>query len=179
MNLPKTPRRTTPAFGFSYLERALKDCLRKREFGLADKQNVVDFFGQWEPQPSCVFCGTNKGVSRWDHLVAVMDNGSTVAGNMVLSCASCDDSKGRRPYEEWMRGTAAMSPTTQHVSDVEDRIRWIKRYIAEFGYVRVEEEQGLIESEVRRRAAVRSELAKLEKEVKSLVEDYRKRTGNR
>ena len=72
-----------------------------------------------------------------------------------------------------------MSPTTQHVSDVEDRIRWIKRYIAEFGYVRVEEEQGLIESEVRRRAAVRSELAKLEKEVKSLVEDYRKRTGNR
>ena len=50
---------------------------------------------------------------------------------------------------------------------------------SEFGYVRAEEEHGLIDSEVRRRAAVRSELAKLEKEVKSLVEDYRKRTDNR
>ena len=49
MKLPKVPGRTTPAFGFSYLERSLRDCLRKRQFGTDEKSKVVEFFDQWEP----------------------------------------------------------------------------------------------------------------------------------
>lgn len=100
-----------------------------------------------------------------------------MVGNMVLSCARCDDSKAARPYEEWMRGSAPKSPTTQNVPDVEERIGRIMEYVAAFGYVAVANEQGLIESELRRLKAVRSELATLRTEIESLVRDYRERTG--
>ena len=176
MNLPKTPGRTTPAFGFSYVERALRDCLQRREFRQVDKDSIVDFFEQWEPQPSCVFCGVGE-VKRWDHLVPVMDYGSTVVGNMVLSCAPCDDSKGRVPYAEWIRGPAPKSPTTLRRLDVEERIGRIERYVDDSGYTAVKNEHGMDESERKRLDAVRSELARVRAEVESLIRDFRKRTG--
>ena len=60
MTSPRVPGRTTPAFGFSYIERSLKDCLGKRQFGQAEKNAVVEYFEKWEPQPSCAFCGSTQ-----------------------------------------------------------------------------------------------------------------------
>ena len=177
MTLPKVPGRTTPSFGFSYIERSLKDCLRKRQFGKEEKRQVSGFFARWEPQPSCVFCGSCD-VKRWDHLVPVSQNGATVLGNMVLACAQCDDSKGGRSFDEWMVSDVPKSPLNRGIPTIKQRVERIKSYIKASGYVAEPLAKGLTTSELQRLAQIRIRLDILRKETDSLIADYRSRTGN-
>jgi hypothetical protein len=124
--LPRVPQRTTPGFVFSILDRSIKDCLSRRQFGLVEIKQVIDFFG--EGPPECVFCGS-AAVARWDHLVPITSGGETVLGNMVPSCARCDDSKQHRPYEEWMLSEGPSSLKGRGVTDVEARIERLKEYV--------------------------------------------------
>ena len=179
MNLPKTPGRTTPAFGFSYIERSLKDCLRKRQFRAAERREVSDFFERWEPQPSCVYCGNKDDVRRWDHIVPVIKGGATVLGNMVLACTTCDDSKVQRGFDEWMFSDAPDSPRTRLVPNLSQRRARIMAYIERFGYEPEPEEDILNRVERERLQAIRGRLASLRQEVDSLVSDFRRRTGFR
>ena len=177
MNFPKTPGRTTPAFGFSYVGRSLKDCLRRRQFGAAEKSAVVDFFQRWEAQPSCAYCG-NPNANRWDHIVPVANDGATVLGNMVLACSSCDDSKQHRSFDDWMLSDAPKSPS-RHVANVPERIEHIKAYVRQFDYEPEPIEAGMDKVERERLQAIRGRLASLRQEVDSLVSDFRRRTGFR
>jgi hypothetical protein len=178
MELPRVPGRTTPAFGFSYVERSLKDCLRERRFGADEKQEVVRFFEQWESQPECAYCGSTD-VRRWDHVVPVMSGGAAVLGNMVLACSSCDDSKAQRVFDEWMLGSTLKSPSSRGVSNVSDRIARIRAYAEQHGYESAQVEAGLNRAERERLRSVRDQLALLRQEVESLVNDFRARTGYR
>ncbi len=131
MRLPTIPKRMTPAFGFSILTRAVREGLSARHFGKSAVEAVINFF---EPRPpECVFCGS-ADVRRWDHLIPVGLGGDTVLGNMVLACSRCDDSKGRRPFDEWMRSDAPFSPASGGVPDLERRIARLKAYMVHFGY---------------------------------------------
>ena len=177
MELPRTPGRTTPAFGFSYIERALVDCFVERKFGRNEKEQVIEFFGRWERQPACVFCGTPE-VRRWDHLIPVMDGGATVLGNMVPACAPCDDSKSRQPYKEWMTSNSSKSPIRRGVINVKERIQRIHDYVTHFGYICGPVESQLTADEIRRRTQLLGHLQELRREVDSLVDDYRRRKGD-
>ena len=176
MKLPKVPGRTTPAFGFSYIERSLKDCLRRRQFGNDEKGKVVEFFRQWEPQPTCVYCGKAE-VSRWDHVVPVMKDGATVLGNMVLACSTCDDSKSKRDFDEWMLSGVPKSPLSRGIPQIARRIENIKAYVEKYSYRFEAIESGLSDVELKRVRAVRERLASVRMEVESLVDDFRGRTG--
>jgi len=131
--LPKTPSRATPSFAFSELERSLWEGLLPRAFGLTEQQKAVDRFKRFEPQPACVYCGSREP-RRWDHLIAVMEGGATVLGNMVLACEICDNSKRHIPYEQWMRSSAPKSPSSRGVPDVEPRIEALREYQEASGY---------------------------------------------
>ena len=176
MKLPKIPGRTTPAFGFSYLERSLRDCLRKRQFGTDEKSKVVEFFEQWEPQPACAYCGRAE-VSRWDHIVPVMKDGATVLGNMVLACSTCDDSKSQRKFDEWMLSGVPKSPSSRGIANMSWRIERIQAYVELYSYHSAPVDDGLSEVELERLQGVRKLLASLREEVDSLVQDFRVRTG--
>ena len=178
MNLPGVPRRTTPSYGFSYVERSLKDCLRQRRFGAEEMQKVVRFFEQWEPQPACAYCGS-ADVGRWDHVVPVMSGGATVLGNMVLACSPCDDSRARSPFDEWMLGGAPKSPSSRGISNIPDRLVRIRAYAEQHGYESVQVEEGLNRAELKRLRSVREKLASVRQEVESLINDFRARTGYR
>ncbi len=178
MGLPKTPGRTTAAFGFSYVERTLKDCLGQRLFNKKEKDQVLEFFRQWEPQPSCAFCGSPE-VMRWDDLIPVIKDGETVLGNMVLACARCDNSKGKRLFDEWMSSTLPKSPSSQGTPNVKDRIKHIEAYTTTFGYICKPLNQRLTRTEQERRTDLLRRLNGLREEVNSLIRDYRERTGNR
>ena len=176
MELPKVPGRTTPAVGFSYLERLLRDCLRERQFGVKEKQEVVEYFKRWEPEPCCAFCG-NRDVRRWDHVVPVMRNGATVLGNMVLACQPCDDSKSQREFDAWMLSDAPQSPKSRGVKNLKRRICRIKSYAEQYDYRPQSVERRLNMGERERLRDVRTQLASLRKQVDCLVADFRKRTG--
>jgi len=169
------PARTTPGFAFSMVSRALAECLGRRQFGQAEMQAVLQFFHMREP--GCALCGSRE-VRRWDHLVAINRGGETVVGNIVPSCATCDDSKRDLPYEEWMGHSAEGSPASRGVIDVAERLESIQCYVSHFGYKVHPLEQRLDERELDRLVVLQSRLSELRQEADALIRDYRIRTGH-
>jgi hypothetical protein len=49
----------------------------------------------------CVFCGSDKDLTT-DHLIARHRGGSDAADNLVLSCKSCNSSRGEKGVFEWL-----------------------------------------------------------------------------
>ena len=176
MELPRAPRRTTPAFAFKHAERSLQDGLRQRKFGRDEMLEVAEFFRQWEPQPSCAYCGGDE-VKRWDHVVPVMSGGAMVLGNMVLSCSVCDDSKRRVPLDEWMRSDVPKAPKSRGVPNFEERLDRIEAYVQHFGYQPKAVEDSLTAEELERLKDAGQRIASLRRDVESLVADYQERVG--
>ena len=173
MNLPRAPQRTTPGFAFSMVERALMDCFGKRSFGRTEMSEVLGFFFGNGP-PQCVYCGSSV-VARWDHVVPVSKGGEAVLGNMVLSCASCDDSKRDVPYEEWMVSNVPSSPNSRGIPDVQARIARVEAYVRHFGYAVLPLDERLNKSEMERLVKIRTTLQDSRREIDSLIEEYRAR----
>ncbi len=172
MTLPRVPQRTTPGFAFSMVNRAMYDCLGERIFGKQEIKQVLDFFDK-DP-PECVFCGS-KDVKRWDHLVPIKEGGETVLGNMVPACASCDDSKQAKPFEEWMISDFDNSPKKKGIRDINQRIKRIKAYMRSYGYTPQSLEERLNKQEYRRWKEICSRLAEIRNDVDILINDYKAR----
>ena len=98
MTLPRAPQRITPAFAFSYIERAIHEGLTLRKFGRREMDKAVRFFYR-DRDPECLYRGS-VDVLPWDHVMPVTQGGDTVIGDMVLACAPCDDSKQDTDFEQ-------------------------------------------------------------------------------
>jgi hypothetical protein len=84
----------TTGFGFSFLERSIRESFASRRFGKAYMEQILGELS--DGRVECVYCGSPE-VHRWDHLFPVAAGGDTVVGNMVPACARCDDSKQDLP----------------------------------------------------------------------------------
>lgn len=174
VNLPNVPQRTSPSFAFSTLKRAIFESFGKRQFGHAEIEQVLDFFGNTPPE--CAFCGSTE-VKRWDHLIPVMDGGETVLGNMMLACQVCDDSKGKSSFEEWIWGDAPKSPKSRGVEDITERVQHINKYVNHFGYQPVELDFRLNDEEKSELARIEAQLEVSRQELSGLINSYRERMG--
>jgi hypothetical protein len=176
MNFPNAPRRTTPNFGFSMVNRSLTDGLSRRKFGKAEMREIAKYFFNDGPI-ECVYCG-DSNVRRWDHLVPVTEGGEAVLGNMVPACSRCDDSKGASFFKDWMKGSAPYSPTTRKIDGVRRKMNQIERYAASFDYVATSVESRLTKREAAELRRVRKQLTEVSNEAQALIAGYAKRTGN-
>lgn len=174
VKLPKTPGKTTPAFAFSIVRRAIIEGIADRQFGESEMQEVIAFFGgSW----TCVFCGSEP-FKRWDHLVAISEGGDTVLGNMVPVCARCDDSKGASPYREWALGDAKYSPKAQGVPDIEDRLDEIDKYVAKYDYHPQPPKDRLNSEEFQEFKRLQADCRRLRKDFNTFFVQYRERIGS-
>lgn len=173
MKLPKAPERTTPAFAFSMVERALQECLATRQFGQDEMMRVLAFFGT--DHPECVFCESSE-VKRWDHLIPVSKGGETVLGNMVPACARCDDSKRDLYFEEWMTSNATGSPKSCGVKHINQRVELIKTYVEHFHYTPRSLEERLNKKELGKLKIIRLRLRELRRDIENLIEGHRAET---
>lgn len=96
---------------------------------------------------------------------------------MVLACSTCDDSKSKRDFDEWMLGDAPKSPNSRGIANTSCRVERIKAYVELYRYRSAPVDNGLSEVELERLQAVRKRLSSLRQEVDSLVHDFRVRTG--
>lgn len=81
----------------------------------------------------CAYCGDRS--TEWDHLrPLVLDRRPTgyvtEIANLVPACGKCNQSKGNKPWRDWMRSSARWSPTGRGLEGVEARIETIERYEA-------------------------------------------------
>lgn len=73
----------------------------------------------------CAYCGDRS--SEWDHLRAVVHNRRATGyiseiGNLVPACGKCNQSRGNKPWREWMCSSAARSPKTRGIPDIATRM---------------------------------------------------------
>ena len=171
--LPRSPSRTTTGFAFSVLDRAIRENFADRNFGKQHMNDILKFFGSETPE--CAFCG-NQDVKRWDHLVPVRKGGDTVLGNMVLSCARCDDSKQDLDYKVWMMGSSQYSPSSQGVPDLEERIHKISSYVNRYGYKPCPLDSRLDNLENENLDDLQDKLRSIRADLEMLVRNHRART---
>jgi hypothetical protein len=79
----------------------------------------------------CAYCGDRS--TEWDHLRPLVIKRRPTGyiseiANLVPACGKCNQSKGNKDWETWMRGSAKRSPTGRGVTDVSRRIARLKRY---------------------------------------------------
>jgi len=79
----------------------------------------------------CIYCG--DPATEWDHLRPLV-KGQRATGyiseiaNLVPACGKCNQSKGNKPWREWMMSAALLSPKTRGVANLAERIDLLNRY---------------------------------------------------
>ena len=94
-------------------------------------EEALRILGMDQSSYCCAYCGDTA--SEWDHLRPLVKNKKPTGyiseiHNLIPSCGKCNQSKGNKEWETWMRSSAALSPNTRQISDLENRIQKIKLY---------------------------------------------------
>jgi len=173
MALPRAPQRTTPAFGFSFVERAISEGFARRAFGQSEMAEILRFFYK-DQDPECIYCGSGD-VRRWDHVVPVKNGGDTILGNMVPACARCDDSKQASDFEEWIDGDAPLSPRNRGIDDTASRVWRIQEYVAHHGYKAQGIAERLDETEWGELQEIQNQVTDGRRRLEQLISNYRAR----
>ena len=92
---------------------------------------ALEILGMDEHNVRCAYCG--DPMTEWDHLRPLVSQQKptgfiTEIGNLVPSCGKCNQSKGNKPWREWMLGNAGRSPRARGVADISERVKRLDAY---------------------------------------------------
>jgi hypothetical protein len=79
----------------------------------------------------CAYCGNDA--TEWDHFRPLVV-GQKPTGyiseihNLVPACGKCNQSKGNKPWREWMLSSARLSPMTRGVPDIQTRVARLEAF---------------------------------------------------
>ncbi len=79
----------------------------------------------------CAYCGDKA--TEWDHLRPLVLNRRPTGyiseiANLVPACGKCNQSKGNKPWRDWMRSAARLSPTGRGLAGIPGRIARLEAY---------------------------------------------------
>jgi hypothetical protein len=79
----------------------------------------------------CSYCGDRA--TEWDHLrplvVGKLPTGYiSEIHNLVPACGKCNQSKGNKPWRDWMFSSARLSPNTRGILGLEEKAKRLKSY---------------------------------------------------
>src|SRR5829696_2229457 len=92
---------------------------------------ALGLLGMARGQCVCAYCGDKY--TEWDHFRPVVVEKRptgyiTEIANLVPACGKCNQSKGARPWRDWMLSTTAESPTKRGIPDVGERIARLEAF---------------------------------------------------
>ncbi len=96
-----------------------------------DVEEVLTILGMEPSDVRCVYCGDKA--TEWDHLRPLVVKRRptgfiTEIANLVPACGKCNQSKGNKPWRDWMLSRAKLSPTGRAVPNVADRVARLEAY---------------------------------------------------
>lgn len=96
-----------------------------------DIEEALSTLGMSHDDVRCVYCGDRS--TEWDHLRALVVNRRPTGfiseiANLVPACGKCNQSKGNKPWREWVLSNARLSPTGRGIAGIEDRVARLERY---------------------------------------------------
>ena len=79
----------------------------------------------------CAYCGDRS--TEWDHLRPLVKDRRPTGfiseiANLVPACGKCNQSKGNKPWKDWLMSSAKWSPTGRGIIGAEQRIAALERY---------------------------------------------------
>ena len=103
-----------------------------------------------ESTVACAYCG--DPMTEWDHLNPLVRNKRPTGyiseiHNLVPSCGKCNQSKGNKPWREWIVSEAKKSPRSRGVPDLNKRIARLEAYERTFKPVKLDFES-IVDSEL-------------------------------
>lgn len=98
---------------------------------IEDIERALDILGMDPSDVRCAYCGDKS--SEWDHLRPLVLNHRPTGfiseiGNLVPACGKCNQSKGNKPWRDWMLGSAKHSPTGRGIANVAARVSRLEAY---------------------------------------------------
>ncbi len=97
----------------------------------AEVTEALAVLGMSSDDVRCAYCG--DPYSEWDHLRSlVIDQKPTgyisELANLVPSCGKCNQSKGKKPWRQWILSKAPRCPSTRGITDLDIRISRLESY---------------------------------------------------
>lgn len=98
---------------------------------LEDIEEALAILGMEPSDVRCAYCGDKA--TEWDHLrPLVLKHRPTgyvsEIANLVPACGKCNQSKGNKPWRDWMLCGKGLSPSARGISDVADRVGHLDTY---------------------------------------------------
>jgi len=98
---------------------------------LDEIEQALSLLGMVPSDVRCAYCGDKK--TEWDHLrPLVLKHRPTgfisEIANLVPSCGKCNQSKGNKPWRDWMQSNKGLSPSARGILDIADRIARLDAY---------------------------------------------------
>lgn len=97
----------------------------------AEILEAISILGMDATDVRCAYCGDIS--SEWDHLRPLVEKQRPTGyiseiANLVPSCGKCNQSKGNKPWREWMLSDTKRSPTGRGIPDILERITRLEDY---------------------------------------------------
>ncbi len=92
---------------------------------------ALDILGMDLADVRCAYCGDKS--TEWDHLRPLVFEQRPTGyiseiANLVPACGKCNQSKGNKPWREWIISSAARSPQSRGVPNLETKIERLAEY---------------------------------------------------
>ena len=94
-------------------------------------EEALSILGMDHSDVRCAYCGDKS--TEWDHLRPLVVKRRPTGfiseiANLVPACGKCNQSKGNRPWRDWMLSGAKLSPTGRGVTGIEQRVARLEKY---------------------------------------------------
>ncbi len=107
---------------------SITPCIEPTDDEVRDALSVL---GMQEGNCLCAYCGDRR--TEWDHFRAIVKDRKptgyiTEIANLVPSCGKCNQSKGNKPWRQWIDSTARHAPANRKIADLSFRIERLEAY---------------------------------------------------
>lgn len=97
----------------------------------AEVREALAILGMSQTDVRCVYCGDSY--TEWDHLRPLVRNQKPTGyiseiANLVPCCGKCNQSKGKKPWREWIMSSAPRSPNARGVADLVTKVARLEAY---------------------------------------------------
>lgn len=94
-------------------------------------EEALRILGMEPSDVRCAYCGDKA--SEWDHLRPLVVKRRPTGyiseiANLVPACGKCNQSKGNKPWRDWIRSNARLSPTGRGVAGMPDKIARLEAF---------------------------------------------------
>jgi hypothetical protein len=94
-------------------------------------EEALAMLGMTHDDVRCAYCGDKS--TEWDHLRPLVVNRRPTGfvseiANLVPACGKCNQSKGNKPWRDWVLSQAKLSPTGRGVTGIKERVLRLEKY---------------------------------------------------